>query len=213
MEDKASFRKDSIFAKSAVNIDKGKLAAKLKELEFVYNGDEKYRNRYAEYELVTLLEETGVYIKLDDKEIDENRGQIRYYYINGRVHNKRSKIITEGLQYVGNKYIYGGTDLLNGIDCSAFTRAMYNELGIMIPRNSAGQSTQGELVENIEDAKPGDLIFYAVGDKVCHVALYIGNGQIVHASNSAEYPKGGIKVQNAEYREIYCIKTFSELDK
>ena len=90
---------------------------------------------------------------------------------------------------------------------------MYNELGIMIPRNSAGQSTQGELVENIEDAKPGDLIFYAVGDKVCHVALYIGNGQIVHASNSAEYPKGGIKVQNAEYREIYCIKTFSELDK
>lgn len=114
--------------------------------------------------------------------------------------------VTEfSLQYVGNPYVWGGNSLTNGVDCSGFVKAVYENFGVTgIPRTSAEQSKTGKLVPSLNEARPGDLIFY--GQPVHHVALYLGGGQIVHASNSKPYPAGGIKVSSATYSTITCIR-------
>lgn len=114
--------------------------------------------------------------------------------------------ITEfSLRYVGNPYVWGGNSLTNGVDCSGFVKAVYEHFGVTgIPRTSAEQAKTGELVAGLQEARPGDLIFY--GQPVHHVALYLGGGQIVHASNSKPYPAGGIKVSSATYSTITCIR-------
>lgn len=101
-----------------------------------------------------------------------------------------------GLSFVGNPYVYGGTSLTNGTDCSGFTQGVYAHFGYTIPRNSAAQRSAGREVA-YEDAQPGDLICYAG-----HVAIYIGDGQIVHAST----PATGIKVSPAAYRTILSVR-------
>ena len=101
------------------------------------------------------------------------------------------------LQFVGNPYVYGGTSLTNGADCSGFVMSVYANFGIKLPRTSTADRSQGSAVDGLENAQPGDLICYSG-----HVALYIGNGQIVHASNS----KTGIIVSNASYRKILAIR-------
>ncbi len=94
-----------------------------------------------------------------------------------------------GCQYIGNKYVYGGTSLTDGIDCSGFTYRIYQHFGYSIPRSSSSQRSIGKEV-SLENAQPGDIVCYSG-----HVGLYIGGGYIVHASNSKPYPKGGIKVK------------------
>lgn len=101
------------------------------------------------------------------------------------------------LQFVGNPYVYGGTSLTNGADCSGFVMSVYANFGVSLPHSSAADRSQGYAVDSLENAQPGDLICYSG-----HVALYIGNGQIVHASNK----KTGIKVSNADYRTILAIR-------
>lgn len=101
------------------------------------------------------------------------------------------------LQFVGNPYVYGGTSLTNGADCSGFVMSVYANFGVSLPHSSAADRTQGYAVDGLENAQPGDLICYSG-----HVALYIGNGQIVHASNK----KTGIKVSQADYRKILAIR-------
>lgn len=109
-----------------------------------------------------------------------------------------------GCQYIGNKYVYGGTSLTNGIDCSGFTYKIYAQFGYKIPRTSYLQRSAGKSVA-YEDAQPGDLICYDG-----HVGLYIGSGLIVHASNSKPYPQGGIKVSKAQYRTILSVRRIIE---
>ena len=101
------------------------------------------------------------------------------------------------LQFVGNPYVYGGTSLTNGADCSGFVMSVYANFGVSLPHSSAADRTQGYAVDSLENAQPGDLICYSG-----HVALYIGNGQIVHASNK----RTGIIVSNANYRKILAIR-------
>lgn len=106
------------------------------------------------------------------------------------------QIADYGLQFVGNPYVYGGTSLTNGTDCSGFTQGIYSHFGISIPRTSTEQRSAGREVA-YADAQPGDLICYAG-----HVAIYIGNNQIVHASS----PSTGIKVSTATYRTILSVR-------
>lgn len=101
------------------------------------------------------------------------------------------------LQFVGNPYVYGGTSLTNGADCSGFVMSVYANFGVSLPHSSAADRSQGYAVDGLENAQPGDLICYSG-----HVALYIGNGQIVHASNK----KTGIIVSSASYRKILAIR-------
>lgn len=101
------------------------------------------------------------------------------------------------LQFVGNPYVYGGASLTEGADCSGFVMSVYANFGVSLPHSSAADRKQGYAVDGLENAQPGDLICYSG-----HVALYIGNGQIVHASTS----KTGIIVSNADYKKILAIR-------
>lgn len=118
---------------------------------------------------------------------------------------KGQQIASTGLRYVGNPYVYGGNDLENGIDCSGFTKQVHALCGIYgLPRSSGAQRGGGKAVTGgLSNALPGDVICYSG-----HVAIYIGGGQIVHASNPAPYPKGGIKTGSASYREILAIRRY-----
>lgn len=110
-------------------------------------------------------------------------------------------VVAYAKQFVGNPYVWGGTSLTNGTDCSGFTQGVYRAFGIYIPRTSGAQRSAGRGV-SYSEAQPGDLICYSG-----HVAIYIGGGAIVHASNSAPYPKGGIKISpNAAYRPIVAVR-------
>ena len=102
-----------------------------------------------------------------------------------------------GLQFVGYPYVYGGSSLTNGTDCSGFVMSVYANFGVSLPHSSAADRSQGYGVDGLENAQPGDIICYSG-----HVGIYIGNGQIVHASNS----KTGIIVSNAGYRNILAIR-------
>ena len=115
----------------------------------------------------------------------------------------RESVVAFALQFVGNPYVWGGTSLTRGTDCSGFVQSVYRYFGYHLPRTSAAMRRYGVNVgTNLEDALPGDLICYNG-----HVAMYIGGGKIVHASNSAPYPRGGIKVsKNGAYRQILTIR-------
>lgn len=108
-----------------------------------------------------------------------------------------SSIVDYALQFVGNPYVWGGTSLTSGADCSGFTQSVYAQFGYSLPRTSYEQQNWGTEV-SYADAQPGDLICYGG-----HVAIYMGNGQIVHASNSQD----GIKISNdATYRTILSVR-------
>lgn len=98
-------------------------------------------------------------------------------------------------QFVGNPYVWGGTSLTNGADCSGFVQSVYKNFGYSIPRTCTPQSNAGTPV-SLAALQPGDLVFYDHGTGSCeHVGIYIGNGQIVHASSS----RTGIKISNVNY--------------
>lgn len=110
--------------------------------------------------------------------------------------------------FVGKPYIWGGTDPERGADCSGFVRYVYAHFGTDLPRVSADQVAVGSQVDSITDAQAGDLIFWSndgTDGGVYHVAIYLGNDKIVHASNSKPYPNGGIKISYV-YGTIYKIK-------
>ena len=108
-----------------------------------------------------------------------------------------SDIVNFATQFVGNPYVWGGTSLTNGADCSGFVQSVYSNFGIDLPRTSYEQEYAGYEV-SYSDAQPGDLICYG-----SHVAIYMGDGQIVHASNSRD----GIKISdNAAYQTIPSVR-------
>lgn len=111
-----------------------------------------------------------------------------------------SNVANYALQFVGNPYVYGGTSLTNGADCSGFVQSVYAQFGISLPRTSAGQGSCGKAV-SYSEAQPGDIIYYSG-----HVGIYIGGGQIVHAST----PKTGICIGSAKYKPIISVRRIVE---
>lgn len=140
---------------------------------------------YVSSDYVSLSDELPKAITIKELKKNENPG----------VSDTRVDLVQYALQFVGNRYVWGGESLTSGVDCSGFTMKVYEHFGIYLPHSSSSQSGYGTKV-TYDTAKPGDLFFYGSGGSIGHVAIYIGNGQIVHASNARE----GIKISNCGYR-------------
>ena len=106
-------------------------------------------------------------------------------------------VVNYACQFVGNPYVWGGTSLTNGADCSGFVMSVYSNFGVSLPHSSSADRNVGSAVNGLENAQPGDIICYSG-----HVAIYIGGGQIVHASTA----KTGIIISSASYRSILSIR-------
>ncbi len=101
-------------------------------------------------------------------------------------------------EFLGNPYVWGGTSLTNGADCSGYVMSIYKKYGINLPHSSRAQANCGTTIK-VSEAKPGDLIFYGKGSTINHVGIYIGGGQVIHASS----PKTGIRISNVSYRSPF----------
>ncbi len=167
--------------------------------------------------MVPIEEELTVLKKVDDGawykiEIDDEEGFVSGEYVEisqklpkamtisevkyGQgVSNVRVDLVQYALQFVGNPYVWGGTSLTHGVDCSGFTMQVYAKYGVYLPHSSRAQPNCGRSISAAE-AQPGDLFFYGSGGSINHVAIYIGGGRVVHASNHRD----GIKISNAYYR-------------
>ncbi len=111
------------------------------------------------------------------------------------VSDVRVDICQYAKQFLGNPYVWGGVSLTKGADCSGFVLSVFKKYGVSLPHSSVAQAKMGTKI-TASDMKAGDLIFYAKGGTINHVALYIGGGQVIHASS----PKTGIKISSYNYR-------------
>ena len=111
----------------------------------------------------------------------------------GGVSSSQASIVEYAKQFLGNRYVWGGASLTNGTDCSGFTMSLYAKYGHSLPHSAAAQAG---CTRKVSSPKPGDLFFYSNGSRINHVAMYIGGGMVIHASN----PRDGIKISNAYYR-------------
>lgn len=172
----------------------------------------------ADGEEVAILDNTqnDDWIKVD---VDGDEGYVSSEYVDVDLSLKTAMTLTEArygagvsdvrtaicdfaLQYVGNRYVWGGTSLTGGIDCSGFTMQVMAQYGVHLSHSSRAQANEGTKISTSE-LKPGDLVFYGKGSSINHVAIYIGGGQIVHASNKRD----GIKISNYMYRTpIKCVR-------
>lgn len=114
----------------------------------------------------------------------------------------RSSIVNYAMQFLGNRYIHGGSSLVTGTDCSGFTSLIYKEFGYSLSRTPSGQLSSNGRSIDYSQIQPGDIICYGKGGKCTHVALYMGNGQIIHSANSRK----GVVIYQADYDTIIGIK-------
>jgi len=144
------------------------------------------------------LDDEEVYVSAEYVEIEERLNEAvtmsELLYGQG-VSNVRVDLVQYAKQFLGNPYVWGGTSLTKGADCSGFVLSVFKKYGFNLPHSSGAQSNSGRKI-SMSEAKPGDLIFYGKGGAINHVAIYIGNGQVIHASS----PKTGIKISNYNYR-------------
>ncbi|MCI8977812.1 MAG: SH3 domain-containing protein [Lachnospiraceae bacterium] len=147
------------------------------------------------------LDDEEVYVSADYVEVksDLNTAITLTELIYGEgVSDIRVDLCQYAKQFLGNPYVWGGTSLTKGADCSGFVKSVFANFGVSLPRTSREQANTGSKI-SASDLQPGDLVFYAKGGTVNHVALYIGGGQVIHASS----PKTGIKISSYNYRTPY----------
>ncbi|MBQ6788488.1 MAG: C40 family peptidase [Lachnospiraceae bacterium] len=171
--------------------------------------------RDEELEVVEVMENGWIKFLLDDEEayvsgdfvkveerLEKAATLTELLYGQG-VSNARVDLVQYAKQFIGNPYVWGGTSLTNGADCSGFTMSVYKKYGISLPHHSGSQAQLGRKV-TLAEAQPGDLVFYAKNGSINHVAIYIGGGQVVHASNE----RTGIKISSVNYRTPATIRSF-----
>lgn len=161
-------------------------------------------------DIAEILENGWVKVYLDDEEVyvseefvevksDLNTAITMTELMYGQgVSDVRVDLCQYAKQFLGNPYVWGGTSLTKGADCSGFVQSIFKNYGVSLPRTSREQAKKGTEIDASE-LKAGDLIFYAKGGTINHVAIYIGSGQVIHASS----PKTGIKISAYNYRTPY----------
>lgn len=144
------------------------------------------------------LDDEAYYVCADYVKVEEKLGtaftMTQLLYGQG-VSDLRVDLCEFAKQFVGNPYVWGGTSLTKGADCSGFVMSVYKNFGYSLPHYSGSQANSGTKI-SMNEAQPGDLIFYGKNGTINHVAIYIGGGQVVHASS----PSTGIKISSYNYR-------------
>lgn len=146
-----------------------------------------------------LVDAEEAYVSADYADVKESLGTAvtltELLYGMG-VSDVRVDLVEYAREFLGNPYVWGGTSLTKGADCSGFTLSIFKNYGVKLSHSSQAQSNEGTKI-SMEEAKPGDLIFYGNGSgSINHVAIYIGGGQVIHASS----PRTGIKISKYNYR-------------
>jgi len=165
------------------------------------------RQRGNTMQLAAELQRAQALVSLTSENYDEYEGVVASQEFQAqqraeRAQQRRQTVIGYALSFLGGRYVYGGENPYSGTDCSGFTRYILSHAGgVYINRTAAEQAQQGREV-SIDEAKPGDLIFYSNGSHVNHVAMYIGDGRVVHASNE----RNGIMVSRWNYRTPVHIR-------
>lgn len=123
------------------------------------------------------------------------------------VSDVRVELVEYAKQFLGNPYVWGGTSLTKGADCSGFVLSVFKKFGVSLTHSSRAQANEGTKI-SASDLKPGDLVFYGNGSgTINHVAIYIGGGQVIHASS----PKTGIKISKYNYRTpVKCVRILQD---
>lgn len=144
------------------------------------------------------LDDESYYVSADYVVVEEQLGSAvtmtELMYGQG-VSNVRVDLCQYAKQFLGNPYVWGGTSLTKGADCSGFVLSVFKKYGVTLSHSSRAQANEGTKI-NASQAQPGDLFFYGKNGVINHVAIYIGNGQVIHASS----PTTGIKISNCNYR-------------
>ena len=174
--------------------------------ESLDNWDESYEesfdDEYIEEDYYEEIYEDEYEESYDDSYTDEG-----YYDADEDVYYGDSStgqsIVDYACQFVGNPYVWGGTSLTNGADCSGFAQSVFANFGIYLPRTAASQSGSGTAVD-LSNIQAGDLLFYSGGGGIDHVSIYMGGGQVVHASNSTD----GIIISSYGYRTPTCARRY-----
>jgi cell wall-associated NlpC family hydrolase len=174
--------------------------------ESLDNWDESYEesfdDEYIEEDYYEEIYEDEYEESYDDSYTDEG-----YYDADEDVYYSDSStgqsIVDYACQFVGNPYVWGGTSLTNGADCSGFAQSVFANFGIYLPRTAASQSGSGTSVD-LSNIQAGDLLFYSGGGGIDHVSIYMGGGQVVHASNSTD----GIIISSYGYRTPTCARRY-----
>ena len=149
-----------------------------------------FRKQYdSDFDIDNAIAELEQQIEREEENIEELKEEAFGEYV-----------IEYASQFEGNRYVWGGTDLENGIDCSGFVMRVYEHFGYSLPHSSEAQRSVGYAV-TLEEIELGDIVCYPG-----HVGLYAGDGQIINASNSAPYPKGGIKYSDLRVGSIVAIR-------
>ncbi len=145
-----------------------------------------------------LLDDEEVYVSAEFVEVSAELGTAvtmsELLYGQG-ISDVRVDICQYAKEFLGNPYVWGGTSLTKGADCSGYVMSLYKKYGVSLPHSSRAQANCGTTIK-VSEAQPGDLIFYGKGKTINHVAMYIGGGQVIHASS----PKTGIRISNVSYR-------------
>lgn len=148
--------------------------------------------------VAVLLDDETVYVSADYVEVTSDlrtaltMTEVLY---GAGVSDVRADLCNYALQFVGNPYVWGGTSLTRGADCSGFVLSVFKNYGVSLPHSSRAQANMGTTIK-LAEAQAGDLVFYGNGRRINHVAIYLGGGRVVHASN----PRTGIRVSNVGYR-------------
>lgn len=151
-----------------------------------------------------MLDDEKAFVSLDYVDVEEKLEtavSMKELQYGQGVSNTRVDLVQFAKKFVGNPYVWGGVSLTKGADCSGFVLSVFKQFGVSLPHYSVAQSTYGKKISPSE-AQPGDLFFYAKNGTINHVAIYIGNGQVVHASS----PRTGIKISNAYYRTPATVR-------
>lgn len=154
---------------------------------------------YGERSGWTTVRYSGVYCYVSSQYLSESKPEEDTWETYGTATGQ--SVVDYAMQFRGNPYVWGGESLTNGVDCSGFTMQVYKHFGYSLPHSSTAQRYEGTAV-SWNEKQPGDLICYQVVNGVGHVAIYIGDNQIIHAGSKDT----GINVRNADYRAVWGVR-------